>query len=58
VYDHLILKPFLKGYTMCLLHDERRGVNEADETCVMSQKDNEIIPANIRRYYSFTFRTS
>jgi len=44
VYEHLILKPFPKGYTMWLLHGERRGVNVTDETRVMSQEDNEINP--------------
>jgi len=44
VYEHLILKPFPKGYTMWLLYGERRGVNVTDETRVMPQKDNEINP--------------
>jgi len=42
VYEHLILKPFPKGYTMWLLHRKRRGVNVTDETRVMPQEDNEI----------------
>ena len=42
MYEHLILKSFPKGYTMWLLHRERRGVNVTDETRLMPQGDNEI----------------
>ena len=42
MYEHLILKPFPKGYTMWLLHGERREVNVTDETRIIPQGDNEI----------------
>jgi len=46
VYEHLILKPFPKGYTMWLLYGERRGVNVLDEIHVMQQENDEVILSN------------
>jgi len=50
VYEHLIIKPFPKGYLVWLLHGERRGENVTDEIHVMPQENDEIIPANNLRY--------
>jgi len=36
VYEHMIIKPFLKRYIMWLPHRERRGSNVIDEIHVMS----------------------
>jgi len=43
VYDHLIVKPFPRGYRVWLLHGERTRVNVTNEAHVMSQEDNERI---------------
>ena len=46
VYEHLIIKPFPKGYTVWLLHGERRGTNVPDEIHIMPQENDEVIFAN------------
>ncbi|XP_027912664.1 uncharacterized protein LOC114172283 [Vigna unguiculata] len=46
VYEHLIIKPFPKGYTVWLLHGERKGANVTDEIHVMPRENDEVIPAN------------
>ena len=46
MYEYLIIKPFPKGYTVWLLHGERKGADATDEIHVMLRENDEVIPAN------------
>ncbi|WVY89512.1 hypothetical protein V8G54_035026 [Vigna mungo] len=51
VYDHLIIKPFPKGHTVCLLHGKRRVNDEASQVMakapqVMAEEDGGRVEIN------------